>query len=131
MDKKAHAGHNEDACKFLHSDGSYCDWVVTTAFYSALHFVQNDIFPKTVNGNLYDTFDQYYIGHYQGIKNKPSKHASTISLVRAELGEPIFQIYDWLFGLCMNARYHDYNVHKFVAEEATKRLSRLKSMMKK
>jgi len=131
MDKKAHAEHNKDACKLLHTNGNYCDWVVTTAFYSALHFVQHEIFPITVKGNTYDTFDRYYNGHYFNVKNKPSKHVSTLNLVRSELGDNVYQIYDWLFGLCMNARYHNYQVHGFIAEESVKRLERLKAMMKK
>ncbi|PWS27385.1 hypothetical protein DHW03_07150 [Pedobacter yonginense] len=131
MDKKAHAKHNEDACNFLHSHGDYCDWVVTTAFYSALHLVQYEVFPKIIAGFVYNTFDEYYNGDYKGTKNKPSKHTATINLVRAELGDSAFQLYNWLFGLCMNARYHDYKVHKFIADEAVNRLSRLKIMMKK
>jgi hypothetical protein len=51
--------------------------------------------------------------------------------VKSELGDNVYQIYDWLLGLCMNARYHNYNVHKFIAEEAANRLERLKGMMKK
>jgi hypothetical protein len=131
MDKKAQAGHNEDACKFLYSDGNYCDWVVTTAFYSALHFVQHEIFPKTIKGVQYDNFDKYYNGHFQGKKNRPNKHVSTINLVKAELGDDVHQNYSWLFGLCMNARYTDYNIHQFVAEESIKRLARIKGLMKK
>ncbi len=131
MDKKIHAGHNEDACNFLHSDGNYCDWVVPTAFYAALHFVQHEIFPFTVNGRKYNSFDMYYNGHYKGVKNKPSKHVSTVNLVKSELGDDVHQNYSWLFGLCMNARYINYNIHKFIAEESIKRLGRIKSLMKK
>lgn len=129
MDKKSHAEHNENACKFLHSDGNYCDWVVTTAFYSALHLVQHEIFPINVNGLVYDSFDKYYNGHYQGVKNRPNKHVSTINLVKAELGVDVHQNYSWLYGLCMNARYADYNIHKFIAEESIKRLERIKGLM--
>jgi hypothetical protein len=131
MDKKAHAGHNEDACKFLHTDGNYCDWVVTTAFYSALHYVQHDIFPKVISGVTYDSFDKYYNGHYRYVKNKPNKHVSTINLVKAELGGTVHENYSWLYGLCMNARYKNYNVHPLIAEESTKRLARIKALMKK
>lgn len=131
MDKKSHAYHNEDACNFLQSDGNYCDWVVTTAFYSALHFVHHEIFPKEINGTLYDNFEKYYNGHYKGVKNKPNKHVSTINLVKAELGNDVHNNYSWLFGLCMNARYTNYNIHKIIAEESIKRLTRIKSLMKK
>lgn len=131
MDKKLHAIHNEEACNFIHSDGKYCDWVVTTSFYAALHYVQHEIFPLTINGVEYDTFDKYFNGHYQGRKNRPNKHVSTLNLVRAELGENVHQNYHWLFDLCMNARYVDYNIHKFIAEESLKRLSKIKALLKK
>jgi len=131
MNKKDHAIHNENACEFLHKDGNYCDWVVTTAFYSALHYLQHEIFPKNIGGKDYDTFDKYYNQHYNGIVNKPNKHKSTISLIRSELGDQIHENYNWLFGVCMNARYRNYKTHPFIAEECIKRLQRIKSLLKK
>jgi hypothetical protein len=131
MSKKDHAIHNEHACEFLHKDGKYCDWVVTTAFYSALHYVQHEIFPKNIAGMDYNTFDKYYNEHYRNITNKPSKHVSTINLIRSELGDQVHENYNWLFGVCMNARYRNYQTHPFVAEECLKRLQRIKSFLKK
>ena len=131
MSKKDHAKHNEDTCEFLFKDGKYCDWVVTTAFYSALHYVQHEIFPTKIKGKQFDNFNKYYNEHYLGISNKPSKHVSTINLVKAEIGDDAHQNYNWLYGLCMNARYHNYKVHPFIAEECLKRLARIKSSLKK
>lgn len=131
MSKKAHAKHNEDACEFLLNDGKYCDWVVTTAFYSALHYVQNEIFPKEINGKFYSNFNKYYNEFYAGSINKPDKHNSTVSLVKTQIGEQAHQNYEWLFGLCMTARYRNYQTHPFIAEEALKRLQRIKTYLKK
>jgi hypothetical protein len=131
MDKKAHASHNEDACKFLHNEGNYCDWVVTTAFYSALHFLQHEIFPTKIKGIDYVNFDKYYNGHYAGGANKPSKHISTINLIKSELGDTASANYRWLYDLCMTARYRDYKTHPFIADESVKRLARIKSLLKK
>lgn len=131
MDKKSHAIHNETACKFLLDDGNYSDWVVTTAFYSALHYVQHEIFPIHIKVKEYDTFDKYYNEHYRGILNKPSKHISTINLIKSEMGDTVHQNYKWLFDLCMSARYRDYNIHPYIAEESVKRLERIKSFPNK
>ena len=131
MDKKAHASHNEDACKFLHTNGNYCDWVVTTAFYSSLHFLQHEIFPMDIKGKQYDNFDKYYNAHYAGVQNKPNKHTSTVNLIKSELGDDIHGNYKWLYDLCMTARYRDYQTHPFIADESIKRLERIKSNLKK
>lgn len=131
MDKKAHASHNEDACRFLHKDGNYCDWVVTTAFYSALHFLQHEMFPREIKGKLYDNFDKYYNQHYTGGINKPNKHISTINLIKSELGDAAQKNYKWLYDLCMTARYRDYKTHKFIADESVKRLDHIKTLLTK
>ncbi len=131
MDKKAHAKHNEDACEFLLKDGNYCDWVVTTAFYSALHYVQHEIFPRDINGKNYPNFEKYYNEHYAGSHNKPNKHISTVNIVKSEIGDQAHQNYEWLYGLCMTARYRNYKTHPFIAVEAAKRLQRLKTYLKK
>jgi hypothetical protein len=58
---KSHSQHNFEACKFLLEDGKFLDWVVTTAFYSALHLVQEEIFPfRDDEGYEYSSFEQYY-----------------------------------------------------------------------
>lgn len=36
---KEHEQHNEELCDFLIADGKFTDWIVTTSFYSALHYV--------------------------------------------------------------------------------------------
>ncbi len=44
-DNLEYAQHNEKACKYLDKKPEFTDWVITTAFYSALHFVRYKIFP--------------------------------------------------------------------------------------
>ncbi|MEJ7683795.1 MAG: hypothetical protein WKG06_39235 [Segetibacter sp.] len=40
-----HAIHNENVCSYLELKKEYADWIITTAFYSALQFVSYKIFP--------------------------------------------------------------------------------------
>ena len=131
MSKKDHAIHNENACNFLQADKNYSDWVVTTAFYSALHYVQHEIFPVTINGKLYSSFNQYYLGHYRNSQNRPNRHVSTINLVLEELGSDAHVNYKWLYDLCMTSRYRNYNTAPILAEESIKRLQRIKKVLKK
>lgn len=118
--KKKYAQHNERVCEILEKDGSAHDWVVTTAFYSALHFVQHEIFPLTNGTNSYNSFDSYYHGHYSSKANKPSKHQATIDLVTSELGATCGSHYQRLHDTCRKARYHKFDVGNIVANSRNK-----------
>lgn len=129
--KKDHAEHNEKACNFLHTQGDYPDWVVTTAFYAALHFVQNEIFPTDIGEKRYISFDNYYNGHFNSTQNKPSKHVATINLVYSELSEEASYLYKWLFDTSMTARYRNFNIDSKIADLSKKRLFELKGFLNK
>ncbi len=121
---KDHAEHNEKACTLLRADGQYFDWVVTTAFYSALHFVQNEIFPFTIGRRSYTCFDNYYNGYF-GPGRKPSKHQTTIDLVASEI-RPCTSAYRFLYDTSMTARYRKYKVLESIADKAIKELQIVK-----
>jgi len=69
------AQHNEDLCRDLHLRGGYEDWVITTAFYSALHYVRQHVFPlkeTTENGSevILASLDAYVSYHHLYGKDK-------------------------------------------------------------
>lgn len=130
--RKEHAEHNESLCDFLYDNGNYNDWVVTTAFYSALHFVRHKIFPLTKydaeNGNYktFDDFEQYL----SWLSNpKPNKHRELKKLVyeHSEL-TPIYGRYLRLFDLCRIARYHNYKTLQEKANIARENLKEIKKI---
>ncbi|QMU64703.1 MAG: hypothetical protein GKR88_10675 [Flavobacteriaceae bacterium] len=85
MKPKTHSEHNYEVYEFLLSDGRFYDWVVTTAFYSALHLVQEEIFPFSDDeGYTYSSFEQYFS---KSLKEgqKISKHQFTIKLVEQRI----------------------------------------------
>lgn len=43
-----HATHNEEVCSHLDDNTKYSDWIITTAFYSAMHFMKHKIFPLKI-----------------------------------------------------------------------------------
>ena len=107
--KLNHALHNEAACKYLQSKPEYLDWIVTTAFYSALHFVEHTVFPfEHVANGITHKFNN--IGDYRkfsgGLK---SKHELRLDLVKWKCREIEIE-YEWLYNTCNNARYYDYKV---------------------
>lgn len=121
-----HALHNEEICNLL-STTKFKDWVVTTAFYSALHFVRHKIFPikkKTEKGETFkiESFNQYSKAFNP---KQLGKHELILDLVRTECPEA-YADYLWLFNTCMNARYHDFKVSERVANKTVEKLHIIK-----
>lgn len=123
--RKEHAEHNEKICDHLILTTGFNDWVITTAFYSALHFVQHKIFPLTAHSSTYPDLNNYVI--YYNSKNKPiSKHSLTIKLVQQQL-PAISKDYRWLFDTCMTARYQNYKIKNKKVTAAKRRLDAIKA----
>jgi hypothetical protein len=128
---KAHAIHNAKVCAFLNDANDYPDWVVTTAFYAALHFVQHEVFPGSMGNRTYVSFENYYNGHYGHTQNKPNRHRSTINLVYSEIGTDAGVIYEWLHDACRTARYRNFNTSPSVAKASMERLEELRTYFAK
>lgn len=121
--RKAHGQHNLDLSKILLDDGDYNDWVVTTAFYSAVHFVEHALFPLIENGIEYITFNDYWQLIYQ--PQSINKHSCKKDLVRKYL-KPISSKYRELFDDCHTSRYNNYIVSNYNALEAKKKADAIK-----
>jgi hypothetical protein len=118
------AEHNERLSDHLLGLGDFHDWVVTTAFYSAIHFVEHKIFPATINGQKFQTFEEYY--DEESKRKNLSKHAIKANLVGQRL-PGIKRQYGWLKDACHSARYIDYKVSAAKAKSANATLKVLKS----
>jgi len=129
-----HAKHNEEICNNLCSDHNNADWVVTIAFYSALHFVEYKIFPLQVTVGTHKVkiknFSNYYSTYHTD--RKLNKHSVRSNLVSSRLAS-ISADYSWLKSTCWNARYVDYNFPnaQSVILETQKRLNSIKSLCEK
>ena len=132
MDKRLrleHAYHNESTCHYLNNNGGFSDWVVTTAFYTCLHFVCYKIFPleiKEKDGSTASikTVEQFKI--YYGLEN--DKHSVLAELVTDELPH-IGSMYDEIMGYCMTARYHSYRTKPKKAERAMEIMREIKYLL--
>jgi hypothetical protein len=110
-----HANHNRDLCLIIKElPDNYNDWVVTTSFYSCIHYVEHKMFPLTVNNVTYQNFNKYYSDVF--IKNSipTNKHEAKIDLVDQNI-KSIASKYRWLYEICMNARYKNYIISDMIA----------------
>ena len=122
--KKEHAQRNLDLCLSLLNEGKYNDWVITTAFYSAVKFVEYALFPFVHNKIEYSDFNEYY--EVKSNNGVPNKHTIRKRLVSDEL-QQIRTQYRELFDECHTARYYDYNISPSKAIEAKKNAEFIKS----
>jgi hypothetical protein len=122
---KQKAAHNESLCDLLIQNGQYNDWVITTAFYSAIHYVKHQIFPVTVNGRTYSNFDNYYSGEIQN-RTRKTKHRALIDLVSTELSA-CYTSFKWLHDKCHNSRYNNHHVSGPLAQAARQHLTVVKN----
>src|ERR1700761_7031353 len=126
--RQQHAQHNEDLCLIIKALGGYNDWVVTTAFYSCIHYVEYKIFPFTDNGNTFKNFNQYYRSLSSNATidtSKLNKHEAKIELVEKHIRK-VSSSYRWLYDACMTARYKNYITPDMIANIAVQSLEIIK-----
>lgn len=120
--KREHGVHNKSLCDelYLQDPVRYNDWVVTTAFYSAIHFLDHALFPcnydETVLININDA--------HRKIKGD-SKHQTRAILLGKLM--PLHKAdYDFLISESQNARYSNYMVNPAIASKAYTVLDKIK-----
>lgn len=115
-----HAEHNLGATLCVHEQHTYHDWVVTMAFYSALHFINHKLFPSKPEGYL--DFHDYYISVVLLGKRKYPQHKARARLVDEKM--PVTGMYyRWLLQTADHARYNDWNISADKARVAIKYLT--------
>lgn len=123
----AHAQHNEKACKYLRIKPDYLDWVITTAFYSALHYVRYKMLPQTVrrvNGTLIEIsdFETYYSLNKKAHQGKHGFMVEQVTILFPEIASEYAQLRD----LCETARYQNYKYDRKISNLAFDRLQSIK-----
>lgn len=128
-----HAEHNKKVC-FALSDmkANYDDWVITTAFYSAIHFLRHKIFPlQFVNneGNsiTVDNFEQYCIrkGEYS------KKHSLMRKIIEDNCPADIAAAYNQMLDASWTARYNQYKFSNKISRLSQKRLNAISNYCNK
>ena len=119
--KKEHGEHNKILCDKLYSEKTHNDWVITTAFYSAIHFIDHKIFPFDFKGNKINNIGD---AHKNNSLRKESRHETRRFLVSLQLPSQVAN-YKYLKDNCMHARYIDYRVEDAMADRAKECLESL------
>lgn len=122
-----HAKHNEKTCNFLATDrDKHNDWIITTAFYSSMHYLRHKIFPLEINKSsekiVVNSFEEYCTE--KGIYGQ--KHKVMRNLIEDNCDLGIASTYNQMLDLSFTARYNKYKYGKKIARLAQKRLISIK-----
>lgn len=118
----AHGERNEQLCRQLFAQAVYFDWVVTTAFYASLHFVDECIFPWTNDrGRTYNNIDAV-VGQFANC----GRHGTRALLVGQDHTD-ISQDYEYLLSNSMTARYKSFKTSAKEAENAIECMENIKA----
>jgi hypothetical protein len=121
--KKEWGDRNAALCEHLAGNGNYDDWVVTTAFYASIHYIDHKMFPiKDNNGEiLYND-----ILHAKAkLRRQEPPHATRKRLVSMYL-DTVSSAYNFLYDACMFARYKSYKVKPWRVAKAKRSLDEIK-----
>jgi hypothetical protein len=116
------------------SDIKANDWVVTTAFYSALHYCQVGLFPcdyyidpELKELSHYLNFESFY-NDFKNSSNQrkhSTPHQCRNWLIQTQVDEIRFE-YKLLFDLCHTARYKNYTISEHDKNSAIEYLNSIK-----
>ena len=114
------AQSNEQLANHLHNEktGIWNDWVVTTAFYSALHYVTGKLFPLPEGERDFVDVQAY---NSNGQFRCKEKHETIKALVYHYLTDA-YDSYRWLHSQSSIARYRDYGLRDEIADLAVQKL---------
>jgi hypothetical protein len=111
--KKDFGKRNQDLSNFLLEGKKYYDWVVTTAFYSAIHYVEDFIFPSKVMGRECND-----ISDVKRAYKMDGRHAARERVVFEKINPAVGARYKWLDDKSRNARYKTYKLQSSEALKA-------------
>ena len=128
-----HANHNFKLSQLLNSQHpDFGDWVITTAYYSAIHFVCHKLFPGLYvigpDDKNFSHFNEYYEAHKKYNRNFPhlNPHAVREKLVFERL-PLIMKHYKDLKDFCWTARYKNYKPQRQAVEIAIEAIAAIKA----
>lgn len=122
-----HAIHNEATCNYLSNGNNHNDWVITTAFYAALHFCRHKLFPKEIKIDGSNTIANNF-ENYCNLKNiYRNKHKELRILIENDFPVDIASAYNQLMDNCFTARYSRYKYSNKISRLSQKRLKAIKN----
>jgi len=118
--KQVHGERNRSLSDELKKGKKYYDWVVTTAFYSSIHFLEDFLLPKKINNQ-----DCKNIGQVKKAYSLQGRHIARLRLIQDNTDNQIAIKYKWLDDRSRYARYTTYKVTAAEADKATQFLKEI------
>lgn len=110
--KREHGERNFELSELLHEGKKYYDWVVTTCFYAAIHFVEDVLLLCEINGSSCKT-----ISDVKSAYKMQGRHSARERLVCEKMDLQTAVKYKWLDD---KSRYSRYTTYKVTPTEADK-----------
>jgi hypothetical protein len=101
--KKEFGDRNKSLSDKLLNEKTYYDWVITTAFYSSIHYVEDKILPTKINAA-----ECKCIAEVKKAYKMNGRHEARERLVYEKLGPLIGVRYKWLDDRSRNSRYETF-----------------------
>ena len=123
----SHAEHNEKTSEYLSKENGYDDWVITTCFYSAMHYMHHKLFPMTVSKDGEDLVLNSFLEYCAFHKRYGQKHKLMRSLIEENCPTDISTVYNQLLDISWTARYSNYQFSKKISKLTQRRLVAIRS----
>lgn len=120
-----HARHNESVCNYLGKKESYSDWVITTAFYSAMHYVRHLIIPVKIGDKSYSDFESLFCDHKSPMEGRHGFLRSYILMNYPQIGYEYGKLHD----MSTTARYTQYVYTRDQAQISKGYLNKIKNFV--
>lgn len=116
--KFTHGERNKFLAEKLNNEKVYFDWVVTVAFYSAIHLLEGKILPCKVGiqecKNIQEVREAY---------NLKGRHVARFKLIERFAPPEISIGYKWLDDRSRYARYITFKIDNAVSDKAVRHLN--------
>lgn len=118
--KLIHAERNKSLAEDLKNGKKYYDWVVTTSFYSSIHFLENSLLPTKIGA-----CECVNIQQVKNAYNLKGRHIARLKLIQMNAPNEIAVGYKWLDDRSRYSRYTTYKVTSAEADKAIQYLSKI------
>lgn len=120
-----HARHNEGVCNYLGKKEVYSDWVITTAFYSAMHYVRHLIIPVTIDNVTYSDFESLFCYQKSPMEGRHGFLRNYVLMNYTGIGYEYCKLHD----MSTTARYTRYIYTREEAKIAKSYLDKIKTLV--
>jgi hypothetical protein len=118
--KLIHAERNKSLAEDLKNGKQYYDWVITTSFYSSIHFLENKLLPINIGANTCDNIQKV-----KNAYNLKGRHIARLKLIQINAPMEIAVGYKWLDDRSRFSRYTTYKVTPTEADKALQYLNKI------